>query len=167
MDAVELLAIVEVEKERRVRCRSEGCKHTVYKKIHIVLFSDGTVTCYGQSCFKELAEQFPKLKGKRPSLGDRSSEPLTDEERLLLEQNTEELLNRFRRQLEEARQQKPSKPDFSSMSDAKLKEYARSETRRRFIEDKGINPDLAGWKAWFEGQVTELYQSIKLNISNR
>ena len=47
-----LLAIVEVDKKKRVQCGQRGCGHGVYKAIHIVQDDDGLLvlgsTCYAK-----------------------------------------------------------------------------------------------------------------------
>ncbi len=57
-----LLAVVEVEKEQRIRCQQPGCNHTVYKAIHVV-DEQGTLLVLGSTCF---AKQY----GSPTKLGD-------------------------------------------------------------------------------------------------
>ena len=156
----ELLAIVEVDREKRVRCKHEGCKHTVYKRIHIVRLAGGAISCFGQTCYKAIERQYPSLKKKRPAFGDRSSQPLSDEELAMLETNTEALLERFRLLYAEEKKAQPVTPKLDRKSDASLKEYATKVTRQRFL-DKGINPDTAGFKGWAEAEAKEMYEKLK------
>ena len=156
----ELLAIVEVDKKKRVRCQHKGCKHTVYKRIHIVRLAGGVISCVGQTCYKAIESQYPSLKKKRPAFGDRSSQPLSDEELAMLETNTEALLERFRLLDAKEKEAEPVTPQLDRKSDASLKEYASKATRQRFLA-KGIDPDSPGFKGWAEAEAKELYEKLK------
>ena len=156
----ELLAIVEVAKEKRVRCQHEHCNHTVYKRIHIVRLADGVISCVGQTCYKAIESLYPGLKKKRPTYGDRSSQPLSDEELAMLETNTEALLERFRLLYAEEKKAEPVTPRLDRKSDASLKEYASKMIRQRFVE-KGLDPDLPGWKSWVESDTKDLFNKLK------
>ena len=61
-----LLAIVTVDEGDKVRCECEGCKASVFKKVHIVE-SKGKVLRYGSSCFGEVYEQGAKYKPRYES----------------------------------------------------------------------------------------------------
>ena len=77
MQDIELLAIVEVDKEARILCRAPTCKHTVYKRIH-VLKHNGTLTVYGSECFKKLVGQPSEFK---PQYSTSTGRSLTPDER--------------------------------------------------------------------------------------
>jgi hypothetical protein len=53
MTEFRLLAVVEVPQADRVVCQAPGCKHPVYKRIHVVQ-EDGRLTVLGSECFKKL-----------------------------------------------------------------------------------------------------------------
>ena len=91
MSNIELLAIVEVSKTERVICRAPNCKHSVYKRIHVVKL-DGKITVYGSECFKRLLGADVNHK---PHYGSSIIRLLTPEERLLLIENTDILIARF------------------------------------------------------------------------
>lgn len=88
-----LLAIVSVEHEDRVRCGQPGCGHSIYRAIHVVR-DNGSLIVLGSSCFA-------KRYGSEVSLGTARfgtgacGRTLTAEERVLLVDNTAELLARF------------------------------------------------------------------------
>lgn len=90
----ELLAIVEVGKEKRVRCQAPHCTHSVYRRIHIVRQESG-IHVYGSSCFKHIFEGLPIISSPAIYTHSGGSRELTDEERRLLIENTEELIRRF------------------------------------------------------------------------
>ena len=92
-----LLAIVSVDRERRVRCRAPGCKRTVYAQIHVVETDEGTIEVLGSTCYGLIYKG--ELSRNSVYTGS-SSRQLTEEERYLLEQNTEALIREFQEELE-------------------------------------------------------------------
>jgi hypothetical protein len=102
-----LLAIVEVDKADRIFCQADGCGHSVYKRIHVVL-ANGEFTVLGSQCFDRLHGQ-TALAGQTPQYGAASGRLLTPAERLVLVENTAafiEALEAERVQLESAAAQK-------------------------------------------------------------
>lgn len=87
-----LLAIVEVEEAERVYCAQPGCKHTVFKAVHVVRDGDHLLVL-GSTCFKKRYGSATAL-GKAQHWGG-NGKLLTSEERALLAENTEALLARF------------------------------------------------------------------------
>ncbi len=53
MSTAQLLAIVRVAHDKRVRCQAEGCNHSVFQRIHVVR-EDSGVHVYGSECFKKI-----------------------------------------------------------------------------------------------------------------
>jgi hypothetical protein len=87
-----LLAIIEVSPSEKVRCGRPGCKHTVYKAVHVVRDA-GQLMVLGSTCFA-------KRYGGAQALGPAqhwgaAGKALTPEERALLDSNTEALLQRL------------------------------------------------------------------------
>lgn len=93
MSSAQLLAVVEVAQDERVRCQAAGCKHSVYKRIHIVA-ENGVTQVYGSECFKRLFGQ-TALHQVSPKYGGGEGRKLTDEERQWLVENTERLIAHF------------------------------------------------------------------------
>ena len=87
-----LLAVVEVDKTARVYCAQPGCKHTVYKAIHVVREGEKLLVL-GSTCFIKRYGSATAL-GKAQHWGG-NDKFLTTEERALLAENTEALLARF------------------------------------------------------------------------
>ena len=87
-----LLAIVEVDETERVFCAQPGCKHTVFKAVHVVR-EDDQLLVLGSTCFKKRYGSATAL-GKAQHWGG-NGKLLTTEERALLAENTEALLARF------------------------------------------------------------------------
>jgi len=156
----ELLTILEVPKDKRVRCQYRGCLHPIYKQIHIIRHASGAISCIGSKCYSLLKESHALTAVTAPLLGDRSSVRLTEEEISLLASNTEELIKRFSSapELEEIKNCKVGSSQLRN--DKALKARALELTRQKFMT-KGIDPDLPGWKGWFEREVKELYEQLK------
>lgn len=94
----ELLAVVEVPYDARIRCQAPGCGHSVYKRIHVV--QQGTVLqVLGSDCFSKL---FGGMSRQKPQYGGSEGRALTAEERELLLTNTAQLLERFNAEKEAA-----------------------------------------------------------------
>jgi hypothetical protein len=81
-----LLAIVEVDKADRIQCQAEGCGHSVYKRIHVVL-AGLEFKVLGSQCYERLYGQMT-LGGQAPQYGSGNGRLLTPEERLVLVENT-------------------------------------------------------------------------------
>jgi len=88
-----LLAIVSVEHEDRVKCGQPGCGHSIYRAIHVVKDS-GSLVVLGSTCFAKRYGSPATLGTARFGTGD-GGRTLTAEERMLLVDNTAELLVRF------------------------------------------------------------------------
>jgi hypothetical protein len=88
-----LLAIVSVQHEDRVQCGQPGCGHSIYRAIHVVR-DNGTLIVLGSTCFSKRYGSAATLGKARFGAGD-SGRTLTAEERMLLVDNTAELLSRF------------------------------------------------------------------------
>ena len=93
MSSAQLLAVVEVAQDERVRCQAAGCKHSVYKRIHIVA-EHGVIHVYGSECFKGLFGH-TALHQLSPKYGGGEGRKLTDQERQWLVENTERLIAQF------------------------------------------------------------------------
>ena len=63
MSNAQLMAVVEVDKGDRIICQRDGCRHSVYKRIHIVR-ENGRFTVLGSECFKLLYA--PMTPGRCP-----------------------------------------------------------------------------------------------------
>ena len=94
----ELLAVVEVERDDRVICQAPGCGHGVYKRIHVVRH-EGFLGVYGSDCFEKLFGG--RLAGTSPRYGTGDGRELTPEERQMLLENTERLIEQFESELQQ------------------------------------------------------------------
>lgn len=101
-----LLAIIEVSPSEKVRCGRPGCKHTVYKAVHVVRDA-GQLMVLGSTCF---AKRYGGAKALGPAQHwGAAGKVLTQEERALLDSNTEALLQGFAVQEEQIRQEAAAK----------------------------------------------------------
>ena len=97
---VSLIAIVQVDKQDRIYCQAQNCKHTVYKQIHIV-FDGVAFKLFGVTCFEKLYGNL-LVAGHKPTYPSGSGgRRLSVEERVLLLSNTANLIEHFQRELEE------------------------------------------------------------------
>jgi len=90
MNGAQLLAVVEVPGDDRVRGQADGCNHPVFRRIHVVR-QDSVVQVYGSACFKKLFAGLP-VASAAPRYTTTEGCHLTDEERQLLIESTERLL---------------------------------------------------------------------------
>lgn len=91
-----LLSIVEVSHANRIRCQADGCGHSVFKRIHVVL-DNGKFHVLGSQCYATLYGGPGTVAA--PYYGGGAARPLTDDERAMLVENTA----RFIEQLENER----------------------------------------------------------------
>lgn len=105
MNAAELIAVVEVSYDARIRCQAPGCGHSVYKRIHVVS-QGGALQVLGSDCFSRL---FGGGVRQRPQYGGSAGRVLTPEERSLLLSNTAQLIEQLKTEHERvlAAQRKP------------------------------------------------------------
>lgn len=85
-----LHSVIEVDKDVSVRCQAPGCTATVWKAIHVVVI-DGEIKLYGSTCFKK-AFLGTSVGRDGPAYGSGAGRMLTDAERLMLQANTQRLL---------------------------------------------------------------------------
>jgi len=98
MTTAELLAVIEVPYDARIKCQVQGCGHSVYKRIHVVRQGE-TLQVLGSDCFSKL---FGGASSQKPRYGGSEGRALTLEERELLLTNTAQLLERFKAEQEAA-----------------------------------------------------------------
>lgn len=159
MSTAQLLAIVEVPRDDRVRCQSAGCNHSVFRRIHVVR-ENSVVRVYGSECFKKLFVGLPVVSST-PQYTSSDGRHLTEEERQILIENTERLIQQFEseHQSELARQAAlvaarstpaqptpplPSKPSVIEGSVARQVSEAQAKL---IVRSKyGVDPELPGWR---------------------
>ena len=87
-----LLAIVEVDKADRIQCQAEGCGHSVYKRIHVVL-TGLEFKVLGSQCYGRLYGHASSTGS--PQYGSGTGRLLTAEERQVLVENTAAFIDRL------------------------------------------------------------------------
>lgn len=165
MGGTELLAVVEVEKERRIRCQATGCNHAVYKAIHVVQAAEG-LQLLGSECCAKLFGWTSKQRAAAFTSGDRR---LSAEEREQLILNTRTLLEKLKaeqaerhaqgalklqtlRQVFSARQQgsvvgagtarRPERKTLGTLLDPEVERQAKKIVSDRYQ----VDASLAGWR---------------------
>jgi hypothetical protein len=142
-----LLDVVEVDHDKRVRCQAEGCGHSVYARIHVVLV-DGQFQVLGGSCFQRLYGR--ALEGVKSYYGGSAGSPtrLNDEMRLLLATNTAEFIERLEaRRLEleaEAATKRALVQNRADQSAAPQQVAPAAPQVARTAPGQGTEPDKAG-----------------------
>ena len=161
MTAAQLLAVVEVPRDDRVRCQAAGCNHPVFRRIHVV-HADAVVRVYGSECFKKLFSGLP-IASSTPRYTSSEGRHLSEEERQLLIENTERLIEQFEsayqeelaRQAAHATPRPPSAraavatppastPSAVDRSAARI--AAEMQAKERVRSKYGVNPELPGWR---------------------
>jgi hypothetical protein len=168
MNSAQLLAVVEVPHDDRVRCQAAGCNHPVFRRIHVVR-ENSLVHVYGSECFKKLFLGLP-VASSTPKYTSSEGRQLTEEERQLLIENTERLIQQFEAeyQAELARkatltairhtpasapampaaaapiQQVARKP--AGITDTALRHAAETQAKRIVRLKYGVDPELPGWR---------------------
>ena len=185
MNVPDLLAVVEVPHEDRVRCAAEGCGHSVYRRVHLVR-TGGSTQVYGSDCFARLFGSTPTWQAE-PRYGSGTGRALTPEERALLTENTERLIEQFekerqaqiaeaerRRVLLEVRQhpqvpasmpprQQPqhSKPRAPPPVPTSAQRAEAEVQARRALGEQfpGVNLDLPGFKGLLRMEVDKILRT--------
>lgn len=89
----QLLAIVEVDYDQRIRCQEPGCNHPVYRAIHVVR-DRCQLLLLGSTCYAKRYGSDQAL-GQAQFTAPGSWRQLSKDERQLLLDNTQELLAKF------------------------------------------------------------------------
>lgn len=162
MSDAKLLAVVEVPRDDRVRCQSTGCNHPVFRRIHVVR-ENSAIRVYGSECFKKLFVGLP-VASSTPQYTSSDGRHLTDEERQLLIENTERLIQQFETEyqaelarkaaLEAARTAPvlktslPLPPQQPTTVARPLARHVVSEAQaKQIVRAKyNVDPDLPGWR---------------------
>ena len=162
MSAAQLLAIVEVPRDDRVRCQCPGCNHPVFRRIHVVLEASA-VRVYGSECFKKLFLGLP-VASSMPKYTPSEGRQLTEVERRLLIENTERLIQQFEAEYQAELARKaalasarpaiaqavlpsppvPPKPT-TTISEA-TRRAAEIQAKQAVRAKYGVDPELAGWR---------------------
>jgi hypothetical protein len=149
----ELLTIVEVDYDERVRCQAPGCKHSVYRRIHVVrdAAQPSGLLVLGSTCCLKLFG-FGQGRGAAPSYGSGDGRRLTDEERAMLTDNTAALVARLeaehaeelaRRKVEEERAAAALRKASEERQQWEAQTRAAIEKDRRTLVLR--RPQGAGW----------------------
>lgn len=169
MSATQLLAVVEVPRDVRVRCQAAGCHHPVFRRIHVVR-EGAAVHVYGSECFKRLFESSP-VGSSTPRYTSSDGRHLTQEERQLLIENTERLIQQFEDEYQAELTRKaelaatirspvmpaapPAQPPPPPIS-AAARQAAEAEARQIVRARYGVDPELAGWRGLVLAEVRRI-----------
>ena len=158
--AAQLLAVVEVPRDDRVRCQAAGCNHSVFRRIHVVR-ENSVVRVHGSECFKKLFVGLP-VASSMPRYSSSEGRHLTEEERRLLIENTERLVQQFESEYQAELARKaalvavrptptqttpslspPTQP--ATVISAATRQAAEANAKQIVRSKYGVNPELPGW----------------------
>ncbi len=169
--AAQLLAVVEVPRGDRIRCQSAGCNHSVFRRIHVVR-EDSAVRVYGSECFKKLFVGLP-LASSMPKYTSSEGRHLSDDERQLLIENTERLVQQFESEYQAdlarkatlvavrpapAQPTPPPKP--AAFAGPAARQAAEAQAKRIVRAKYGVDPELPGWRGLV---LTEMERILREN----
>ena len=178
MSPAQLLAVVEVPRDDRVRCQASGCNHPVFRRIHVVR-QGAAVHVYGSECFKKLFEDSP-VASSTPQYTSADGRHLTEQERQLLIENTERLIQQFEteHQAELTRQAAlaatrqsfvapaaasiasvpppPPPPPAPPPVSAAARQVAEARAKQIVRAKYGVDPDLPGWRGLVLAEVRRI-----------
>ena len=152
-----LLAVLEVDEGAGIRCQSPGCKHPVFKSIHVLRSAEG-LALFGSSCFKKLYRGKPESK-LLPLYTAKSGRLLTSAEQSLLAENTQALITRLERawllqSIEGASagvspRNRPKAKTLSTRADplSNVPPELIAAAKRQVAATKGVDPNLPGWRS--------------------
>ncbi len=179
-ESLRLLGVFEAPKDKRVRCQAPGCHHTVYKRIHVV--QEGhCLKVYGSQCFKKIFEGHPILRSQPSYTGSTPGRTLTDEERRMLIENTEQFIayveQLYKADLEDKQRKAEALKLRSSAVLPPTPQTYQSEFTRygQFNSEEGllklakenvrkylqVDPELAGWVGLVAYEVEHLRKNGK------
>ena len=180
---VELLTRVRLDPKQAILCQCEGCNRRVYADVH-VLNLDGQVTVFGKKCFTNAFGE-RQFEETYPWSGETQ---LTPEQRLLLENNTKEFIERYLKPepklstiettepppeqsysyIHPAPQPFAYKPREQPLSYEQLNQIeafylskAKDELRRR----AGLDPELAGWSGLVKLIALDMQTGVEVDWS--
>ena len=160
MNGAQLLAVVEVPRDDRVRCQANGCNHPVFRRIHVVR-QDSVVQVCGSACFKKLFAGLP-VASATPRYTTTEGRHLTDEERQLLIENTERLIQQFEAELQEERIRMAASdaarsvpppvksalaPPAPAVPSPAARQAAELQAKQNVRSKYQVDPELPGWHA--------------------
>ncbi len=176
MSAAQLLAVVEVPRDDRVRCQATGCNHSVFRRIHVV-HENSVVRVYGSECFKKLFVGLP-VASSTPRYSTSEGRHLTEEERRLLIENTARLIQQFETEYQAALARKaalvavrptpaqptpslPPLPKPATVVSAAARQAAEAQAKQIVRSKYDVNPELPGWRGLV---LTEMERIVRENV---
>lgn len=126
-----LAAVIEVPYDDRIQCQCKGCGHIVYKRVHLIVWVDGRIECWGQDCYARELGMTQQGRTAKPiyDLGGRRK--LTEEERELLKDNREQLIAMFREEQQRREQQRKEREERERQEILRLTVPKRQKIVRR------------------------------------
>lgn len=178
MSAAQLLAVVEVPRDDRVRCQAADCNHSVFLRIHVVR-ENSVVYVYGSECFKKLFVGLP-VASSTPRYSSSEGRHLTEEERRLLIENTGRLIQQFESEYQAELACKaalvavrptsaqttpspspPTRTQPATEVSAAARQAAEAQAKQIVRSKYDVNPELPGWRGLV---LTEMERILHENV---
>ena len=161
MHSAQLLAVLEVPHDDRVRCQAAGCNQPVFRRIHVVRDASG-IHVYGSECFKKLFLGLP-VTSSTPAYTSTEGRVLTDAERQMLIENTERLIQQLEAEYQAEAERKaalakamarpvPSPPlvptprPVAPVIAPAVRLAAEAEAKAIVRSKYCVDPELPGWR---------------------
>ena len=161
MHSTQLLAVVEVPHDDRVRCQGTGCNHPVFRRISR---RPGRIrnSCLRFGVFQEAIPWAARCL-VTPAYTSTEGRPLSDEERQLLIENTERLIQQLEAEYRAEAARKaaltaitarpaaptppvpPPRPVAPVISPA-VRLAAEAQAKEKVRSQFGVDPELPGWR---------------------
>lgn len=144
-----LAAIVEVPFDDCVQCQGKMCGHAVYRQVHIIIWTDGRIECWGQTCYERELGVTSQGRDSKTISGSGSGRILTPEERELLRHNREQLIAKFRKEEEEhARAERERQENLRRAAEGRERQRDASLFRSRTLSPRvNLSADFAPHRA--------------------
>ena len=164
-----LAEIVEVDRANRVQCQCNGCGQAVFKRVHLIVWEDGRIECWGSECFKR---ELGLGKAVGSLYGSGGGRRLTPEEREMLIHNRERLIAWFKadhqRRLLEERERAEAKRRAADEAARRTEEETRLALERVASDFAAYRPATVRLARLTDYRVRDpIYQRAKQVVENR
>lgn len=138
-----LAAVIEVPYDDRIQCQCKGCGHIVYKRVHLIVWIDGRIECWGQDCYARELGITRQGRTAKPiyDLGGRRK--LTEEERELLKDNREQLIAKFQEEQQKREQQIEEQAERERQETLRFTALRRQPFKHRVTKPRKFHRDTS------------------------
>jgi len=135
-----LLMVVSKPKSERIECRCKDCRHTIYRRIHIIEWPDGRIEPWGSGCYKRELGHTLRARGMKPRYPGSWGEAMPPELRALIGTRTDLFIEHFRKREEDERKAREAmeadRQRFLNEVEARMQERLERAERKKAEESK-------------------------------